>query len=296
MFAPKTREPRIIYVAASARELPGEVQAWLGRVENRAASSPNIYDALALLASGSRPTVLIVSIAAVDWSEMEFFDQVARLSRQTHVYVTGHEHHAAKLTAACKHGAELFDEAALREDLAAPGPWSRGPGVSDLLAGTVPKTPVKLAPPIALRPVPFEPLEPELPEPVIEAPATEEVAEVEPPVRPGTIIAPEPEETEAEPVRLFDTPEPAISEEPVAEDAREPIPFPWAPSTRRPQRIPPKAHAAPTEPAAPAPPPANPTPPAAPMPRQPVELTAEELAALMGRPMASDTSAREGTG
>src|SRR5690606_16500590 len=112
MFTSKPRGSRIVYVAASARELPGEVQQWLGRMEHRAARWPHIYNALALLATGARPAVMIVSMDAVDWSEMDFFDQAARISRNTRIFVTGHEHHAAKLEAACRRGAMLFDEEA----------------------------------------------------------------------------------------------------------------------------------------------------------------------------------------
>jgi len=52
-----------------------------------------------MLAAGRRPAVLIVSIEAVDWSEIGFFDYVARLSPQTRVYVAGEDHHQEKLTA-----------------------------------------------------------------------------------------------------------------------------------------------------------------------------------------------------
>jgi hypothetical protein len=299
MFSSKTREPRIMYVAASARELPGEVQDWLGRAENRAASSPHIYDALASLAGGARPVVLIVSMEAVDWSEMEFFDQVARLCRDTHVYVTGEEHQAAKLAAACKRGARLFDEEALQDSLSGPAPWSRGPGVSDLLAGTLrPENITKVIHPTPLRPVPVEPEEPEEPEETDEPEFTEELPLPEPeaPCQPGTIREPEPAAAEPSSVRLIDQVAAGIEEEPVEEETHQPIPFPWSPGTKRPQRIPPKAHATAVEPGSAAPPPTPQPPPAPPTPRQPVELTAEEMAALMGRPFVPDKSAREGTG
>jgi hypothetical protein len=293
MFSSKSREPRIIYVAASARELPDEVQAWLGRPENRAASSPHVYDALALLAGGARPAVLIVSMEAVDWSEMEFFDQVARLCRETHVYVVGHDHQSAKIHAACKRGAMPFDEELIRESLAQSSAWSRGPGVSDLLAATLRQasTPRPM-PATPLRPVPIEPEEPELPEQ--EESPFEPEAEAEPP----EVREPEPA-AETPAVRLIEPAEAETEteEEPIEEETDQPIPFPWAPAAKRPQRTPPKVQTTAAEPviAAPAAPAATPAP-AAPTPRQPVELTAEELAALMGRPIAPEKPAREGTG
>ena len=91
-----------------------------------------------------------------------------------------------------------------------------------------------------------------------------------------------------------DTPEPAT-------DATEAsIPFPWAPSPTRPKRTPPQSRQAkPAEPPAEAAPPADPS--AEKGPTQPgpdvgpVELTPEELAALMGRrPPDSSSPPREG--
>lgn len=305
MFSSKPREPRIIYVAAAARELPDEVQEWLGRPENRAASSPHIYDVLAMLAGGARPAVLIVSMEAVDWSEMEFFDQVARLCRETHVYVAGHDYQAAKINAACKRGAMRFDAELIRESLSRSTGWSRGPGVSDLLAATLCQTSApKPTPPAALRPVPAESEEPEEPAEsevfdAAEVPPELQV-QVEPPAQPES--EPEPEArpvAETPSVRLIDHTEPEPEEEPIDEETSQPIPFPWAPAINRPQRIPPKSLAVTNEPVAPSPPapaPIAPLVPVAPTPRQPVELTSEELAALMGRPIAPEKSAREGTG
>lgn len=300
MFSAKTREPRIMYVAATARDFPSDVQEWLGRPEHRAASSPHIYDALAMLAGGFRPAILIVSMEAVDWGEMEFFDQVARLSRETHIFVAGDEHLAAKLTAACKRGALLFDDETIRECLSGPAPWTRGQGMSDLLAGSLkPAGTPKVVLPTPLRPVPFEPEEPEEheePEVAKEEPAPEPEARCQP----GTLREPEPVISVPPPVRLMDEvdveAEAELEAEPVEEETHEPIPFPWAPSAKRPQRTPPKPQASAVEPGSAAPPPAVQPPPPAPGPRQPVELTAEELAALMGRPIAPDKPAREGTG
>ena len=123
------RGSRVVYVAGSARELPDQVQEWLSQADTPAAASPNIYDALSLLAMGRRPAALIVYIEAVDWSEMEFFEHAARLSRETRLYVTGHDYQQAKLAEACARGARLFDPDELGDDIAsapsdAPSPSS----------------------------------------------------------------------------------------------------------------------------------------------------------------------------
>jgi hypothetical protein len=283
MFAAKPRGPRIVYVAASAHELPEEVQRWLGRAENRAAGSPHIYDALALLAGGARPAALIVSLEAVDWNEMDFFDQAARISRETHIYVTGHRHDAAKLEAACKRGASLFDEETIREDLAGQSSW-KGVGVSDILAARLASASPPAPPrPTVIRPVPPEPPETDTPDLPEESPETQP--------------EPEPAPVEPPPVRLLDPAEVEAIEETAEKDPGQSIPFPWSPSPNRPKRTPPKARRAKAEPAAPAPASKMPPmpPPPAPIPRQPVELTAEELSALMGRPITPDKPAKEGT-
>lgn len=116
-----------VYVAASARELPADVQEWLGRADTRAVASPHIYDLLAELARGKRFSAVIVSIQSVDWTEMEFFDIVARLSRDTPVFITGSPQQRAKLEAACRRGAHLFDADLLNEELSA-GPGALRPG------------------------------------------------------------------------------------------------------------------------------------------------------------------------
>lgn len=310
MFASKPRGPRILYIAASARELPEYVQQWLGRAEHRAASSPHIYDALALLVGGARPLIMIVSIEAVDWSEFDFFDHAIRLSPSTRIYVVGDDHNAPKLEAARKRGAKLFDEEAIREDLALSSQWSRGPGVNELLAARLGPGGRIAARPI-IRPVPPEP----------ESEAESEPAAQEPEIGlGGSAVREEPDQprgpdpaqmnsnatrfaptTEAEPTPEMEVP--ALEALTGPEDDPKPIPFPWAPSPNRPQRIPPR-----TRPengtAAPAPnwstavprPDSLPEEPArSARAGQPVELTTEELAALMGRPITSHKPAREGS-
>lgn len=287
MQSSRPRGPRIIYVTSSARELPAEVQEWLSRPEHRAARSPDIYDALALLASGSRPVVMLVAISAVDWSEMEFFDQVARLSRDTRVYVAGSDHESAKLEAACRRGARRFDADELAEDLAhAPAP-RKALGVGDILAG-------QLQPVVGSAPAQQHRIKPVAPEPGEEEAPPEAVADAKPPVQPVVrLVSSDPTETEEE----SDLgPEVEVEKEAVLGEV--PIPFPWSPSPNRPQRLPPRREPAEPKPAAASagqPPAANQAvePPA---PRPPAELTAEELAALMGRPVPPERSAREGRG
>ncbi|GMU22910.1 MAG: hypothetical protein AMXMBFR13_29940 [Phycisphaerae bacterium] len=274
MSSAKARGPRVAYVAGAAREFPADVQHWLGQAENRAARCSSIYDALAMLTAGApRPVALIVSISAIDWSEMEFFDHVARLSRDTRVYVSGHEHDAAKLEAACQRGARLFNAELLAEDLAsAPTPWIRG-GMNDLVAGS---------------------LRPSAMPPVAKGPAIRAVAVEEEPVQPE---AAEPEaeasepELEAEPAPLVEQQPPVRLVERVQEEPEEPIPFPWAPSANRPKRTPPAR--GPLE----QPPPPSAQPEAGEIPERPprtqVELTPEELAALMGRPAPSEPRRQE---
>lgn len=210
----KQRGSRVIYVAASAREFPPPVQDWLGQADNRAASSPDVYDALATLARGARPAAMIVSMDSVDWSEMEFFDHTARIGRDTTVYVTGGPHQAAKLQAACGRGAQIFDPQLADGALLSVDWKSAGPG--GLLAGSL--RPGGVVPP------------PEKPPP---APCI-----VVSPQAPGLEPEPPPERPV---VRLV---APTEQDEPES-----PVPFPWAPAQNRPQRTPPRT-APPAPPAA----------------------------------------------
>ena len=195
----RQRGSRVIYVAGSVREFPEEVQSWLGRAENPAGASPNIYDALALLAAGARPVAIIVSAEAVDWNELEVFDHLSQVQRTLRVYVVGQDYHEAKCEAACRRGARPFDGAAMAElsDLSRDRPVAEGP--AGLLAGSVRST--------------RYPPEPAMPEPTLAGSGADEPAADGPPVR---LVA---EEAELE--------------------EQAPIPFPWSPSADRPQRTPP---------------------------------------------------------
>ncbi len=254
MASPKQRGSRAIYVASSARELPEEVQDWLSYAGNRAGASPHIYDLLALLATGKRPDILIVSIEAVDWNELEFFDHVQRLSPETRIFVAGAVSHQAKIEAACARGASVFDLDSLNEVASESTEYAEPSAPAGLLAGSLRQesasTPASVRLPRKPKVVPAPP--PEEPEPVEEqAPPLERPA-----------------------VRLVTASESEVTESPV--------PFPWSPSPNRPQRKPPKSIAAELVAAE-----SGFSPSTAPSPRDisPVKLTPEELAALLGTPV-----------
>ncbi len=266
MLASTQRGSQVLYVAASAREFPQDVQDWLAGPENRAAVSPSIYDALAALTRRPRPVAIIISIESVDWEEMEFFELAARLSRDTSVYVAGREHHRAKIEAAIQRGAKRFDPDELTQDLGRPAPGSQRTTPEDLLAGTLKSFPPAPARELHVTLVPDEPPPEEARGPEVEAPAPEIESPEQPAVR---LVSP----AEADDESLSSV-----------EDLDQAVPLPWAPSPNRPKRTPPSARG----PAGPPPartPPAEPHPQPAPAPRPASpELTPEELAALLGRP------------
>lgn len=266
----KQRGSKVIYVAGSARDFPDEVQEWLGQAGNRSAASPNVYDLLARLACGTRPRAIIVSIDAVDWNEMEFFRLAARLSRGAQIYVCGHEHQQDRIEAACALGAVRFDADQLKIDLSAPPQPQAGSGAGGLVAGVIgesqPETPGKLPPSTA--PV----VEPRLRVQPIEQPVEQPVE------RPAVRLVRDEEPEEAKP------------------ETR--VPVPWAPAPDRPQRVPPAAtgqspgrgsiESGPATGTSRAPAPASSR------SEGPIELTAEELAALIGKPIElDDNSPRE---
>ncbi len=278
MITSSQRGSRVIYVAGSAREFPTEVQEWLARPENRAAALPSVYDALAELTRRPRPVAVLVSIEAVDWEEMEFFDLAARLSRDTSIYVAGHDHHRAKLDAALQHGARRFNAADLAHDLARPAPNLGRTTARDLLAGTLRSFPQAAGRNLHVTLVPTEsaPAEPPDPVTVQPTPAVEDDSPQQPPVRLAT------------PIDIDDD-----SLKPPEEPNRA-IPFPWAPAPNRPKRTPPSAQASTEPPPGPRTPPGEtPQPPEPPGRPTAPELTPEELAALMGRPANPPPPAKE---
>lgn len=305
MLANRQRSPRVIYVAGSAREFPPEVRDWLSEGQHRAVAAPNVYDALARLTGRHRPAAVIVSIESVDWEEMEFFDLARRLSRQTTLYVSGAEHQEDKLAAALARGAQRFEEGSVDEDLA------RHTGIQETDDGECSKP---VGQPGAPRPESGRlslvhglrtsaPLPPSAGEPM-DAASRQRAVFVEITEEDEESLASGDETLPAEPagVRLVAEPETASQElsESAVDGDEQPIPFPWAPSRQRPQRTPPPANrreppagetARSVEPA-----------PEAQMTGAPdrasaastVELTAEELAALMGKPGRAHAPPRPG--
>lgn len=303
----------VIYVAASARELPAEVQLWLGRAENRAVASPHIYDMLAQLARGKRYSAIIVNIQSVDWNEMEFFDQAIRLSRNTPLFVVGTHPQRAKLEAACRRGAQMFDPLLLHEEVASrettqpeavapPAP----PPVRPILQEAPPSdspTPVAKPEPSAVWPQPInvEPALPRILNAVPEASAFEELIDETTDYEPDEVgdqeLFESAAEAGAEELPASEPPvidehvesRPAVRLAPTPMDESEDIPviFPWSVIPNRPKRIPPSS--APSSlgtPPVPPPPPAQ-TPPRSAgedSPIKSVRLTPEEIAALMADP------------
>ena len=295
MFPQKKHDVRVVYVAGSARELPEPVQEWLSQAEHRAVSSSNVYDALANLTGRRKPVALIVSIESVDWEEIEFFDLAARLSRETSIYVAGHDHHRAKIEAALSRGARPFSAEELTQDLSRPAPGPHRPTTRDLLAGTLLTVPERggLAASAGFGPDAGAPATSAPPPPAPSTMAGPAQAEQEAPDRRGPQEAPIEEQAAPPPsVRLVQPSETEADLEPAA-DHEPPIPFPWAPSLNRPKRTPPTAAGKPATPAHDAqearadsgteapgvqsePSASHPAPPS-------VELTPEELAALIGK-------------
>ena len=283
------RSPRVLYVAGSARELPEEVRDWLADADNRAVAAPDIYEALACLTKRPRPAALIVNIESVDWEEMEFFDLAGRLSRETTIYVTGHNYHRAKIEAALQRGAKLFNPDDLAQDLARPAPGTQRFTPGDLLAGTIDSFPQVPDRQLHITLVPEEADQPPVrAEPGGARQTAQRPVEAE-------ISLPAGDAADKPPVRLVTPAD--IEDEALAptDEIDTTIPFPWAPSPSRPQRTPPPiaAQSAAGQPRTPpAPPPQQPAPAAAPRGTS-SELTAEELAALVGRPIDPPPDAQE---
>lgn len=314
----KQRVSPVIYVAASARELPADVQHWLEQAENRALAAPHVYDMLAQLARGKRFSAMIVSIQSVDWGEMEFFDLAARLARNTPIFVAGTTPQTrAKLEAACRRGARMFDPIALRQEL------SQAEDVASPLVDVPPsrvENPfvIRSEPPAKPSPEPVAPVA-ETPEPTPEAVApastgleatglsvprfegladrlASRLSEPEPavqPVEPAVQPSPPVEEAAAFDERVESRPAFRLAPAPM-EDAEEcPVVFPWSTNPNRPKRTPPGG-----APSAPAPaasvspasdPPAQPEQRNDESPLKSVRLTAEEIAALMAEPVHRDS-------
>jgi hypothetical protein len=249
---------RILCVAGSDGEFPEPVRRWLDQVGVRTEFSPDIYDALAVLATGTRPIVMIVSADAVDWDEMDFFGHVQALSRGTHIYVTTRHPDDSRVFAATERGAKVFESTLAQADLEAvfAEPLSTGT-VGNLVAGSL------------------RPSEPSR----IPAGASTPAVETPPPApSAGTEAAPQ-----GPPIRLVTSTE---SDE--GEHVR--VPVPWAPHPDRPKRTPPKPL---TTPETTRGHPGSGSEMEKPLPR--VDLTPEEIAALLGRPASETPRAKEGS-
>lgn len=243
MLPVKKPDSRVVYVAGSAREFPEPVLDWLSQTKNRAIASTNVYEALARLTGRYRPCAMIISIDSVDWDELDFFDLAARLSPQTTLYVTAHEYNQAKLEAALQRGAKLFDDVDLDADLARPV-TSTQQTTQNLFAGTLPfdydrpasrfGTDVAQDRRIAAisGPTPAQSVQ----EPVAE-PSKEDRDDLARKESPPAAA----QQRETSPAMRLVLPHEAESEMTRVSEPEVPIPFPWSPSPDRPKRIPPSA-------------------------------------------------------
>ncbi len=296
MQTTRQRGGRIVYVAGSTRDFPEFVQAWLSQAHVRAIASPHIYDALAMLTTHRRPDVLIVALEGVDWSEMEFFELARRVARDTPVYVTGGVYQEEKLRAALDRGALVFDPEHIAEDLARSEGHGTRLSTRELWSGIVASmdAPRPEDAPSASRNEAVPPTE-QQPETAAQPPAPERPEGMR-------LVHESPLEGAAE----ADESLTGLSDSDQAERTSEPsdtsdlsIPFPWSPSPARPKRTPPQARSPrPTDPPAETAPSIEPPDESEPPPRGlnvgGIELTAEELAALMGRRPPGAPPPREG--
>ena len=256
MFRFRPHGARIVYVAGSEGDLPEAVRRWLDQMAVRTDYVQDVYDALAVLATGTRPILMIVSIEAVDWSEMDFFNHVAALSQGTRIYVTSQNTSDSRIFAAAERGAKLFESTLAQTDLETVAAEAQAAGPGGLLAGSLrPSQPSRI--PISAPPTPTEKQR------AGEAATAESAAQEEPPIRLVT-------STEAN------------------ESGEAQVSVPWIPHPSRPRRTPPQQ----TETDQPAPPQGSSSGEAArPLPR--MDLTPEEMAALLGRPDAQGHRRRE---
>lgn len=267
MPSPTQRGAHVIYVAESVREFPDAVRSWLALPENRAVASPGIHDALAMLATGARPRVLLVSMDVVDWNELEFFEHACRLSRETVIHVVGHDHHRDKIDAAVKLGARVFDADELSDEAAADPLRDDLSGPAGLLAGS-------------LRTTPGGPGSSGSPS---DRSGLSRDADGD---RPSVRLVPAAEVDSPEDGWGADAAASAPVEAAAVEEADDlpDVSFPWSPSPRRPQRTPPQHARPPGASSAPSEEPGRPL---------KAELTPDELAALLGR---HDTPDRKAAG
>ncbi len=246
---------RIVCVAGNEGELPEAVRQWLDQMAVRTEYAQDVYDALAVLATGTRPILMLVSIESVDWSEMDFFSHVAELSQGTRIYVTSQNASDSRVFAAVERGARIFESTLAQTDLETVAAETQAAGPGGLLAGSLRPSQVSRIP----INVPATPTE----EPPTGEAAPGEPAQQEPPIRLVT-------STEAD------------------ESGEAQVSVPWIPHPGRPRRTPPQQAQA-GQPSTPQGSSGAET--ARPLPR--MDLTPEEIAALLGRPESQASCRRE---
>ena len=268
----------------------------------------DVYQALAALVTDPRPALLALNVDDLDWDELDFFDHVRRIAPGIRVLVTSAAGDQGRLEQACHRGAELlagFDLDAWR--FVAPEvphvqpPPAERPRTRSTSAAAVPEVPV--APPdspdqtsLEEDTIPFTALLGSKPSlktarELVAGSVQPVLTPVEPPPSPPSVPATATGST-APNVRLVQAEE--------RHDASA-IPFPWAPSPTRPKRTPPGAPPArrqeapqPERPRGESGGTARPSPDVAGRAPINVELTREEIAALLRGPHPGQEGLREG--
>ena len=279
-----------------------------GHDPDRIRCAADVYQALAMLVVGPRPAVLAVQVDDLDWEEFDFFDQVRRIAPEIRVLATSAAGDQPRLEQARRRGAELaagFDLEAWTS-LAPDVPRVQAPPVERSRAGPATAAAVPGAPVAAPDSsdqagceedaIPFTALlgsKPSL------KTARELVAGSVQPVL--TPVEPPASASSAPPAAAGSTVPNVRLVQPEEPDAPPAIPFPWAPSPTRPKRTPPgappaRSHEAPQAERARSEPGDAPRPAPDPAGRAPinVELTREEIAALLRGPRPGQEGLREG--
>lgn len=141
MAWPREHRPQIVYVARSARQLPEPVRAWLDETGAQVTCSPDIYAAMAMLASGLRPEALIVDAREVDFSELSFFESAGRVCRGALICVVGPPACQEKMELAFERGACPFDADRLDRQIELSAARMHRPGAEQLVAGRLRQAP-----------------------------------------------------------------------------------------------------------------------------------------------------------
>ncbi len=275
---------------------------------HRIRHAADVYEALASLVTGPRPAVLALNVDDMDWDEFDFFDHLRRLAPEIRVLVTSATGDQSRLEHACHRGAELL----AGFDLDA---WTSGAAdVQPILQPPVERPQAHSAPAASVRADPTaspvssdeEALEQDtIPFTVLlgSKPSLKTARElVAGSVQPVLTPVEPPPSPPSVPATATGAPAPNVRLVQAEErDDAPAIPFPWAPSPTRPRRTPPGGSTARAEEIArpghargepgdfsrSSPEPAG---------RAPinVELTREEITALLRGPHPGHESLREG--